>query len=220
MSSCRAGEAGGDRDEAAGKKSPRAMHQCVTSVADGSARGSSTRKICAVLANHLLQAGVCVCVCVRAPGKASVSLCIWHEQYALLVNGMYVGSERATPADRDDDNCLLALCYRPRCRKSPPTVSLSRCVLSPSSMLSCLPDFQHTRCPLSLVPVRNGHVDSTNNNNAPRLRPVGDRGRHPSSSRATLMRLLHATDSCLQLHAPLLAVSKTETSRRPLATEL
>ena len=75
-------------------------------------------------------------------------------------------------------------------------------------------------CMLELVPVRNGHVDSTNNNNAPSLRPVGDRGRHPSSSRATLMRLLHATDSCLQLHAPLLAVSKTETSRRPLATEL
>lgn len=102
MSSCRAGEAGGDRDEAAGKKSPRAMHQCVTSVADGSARGSSTRKICAVLANHLLQAGVCVCVCVRAPGKASVSLCIgtkrlpWTVQYALLLDGVYVESERET----------------------------------------------------------------------------------------------------------------------------
>lgn len=181
---------------------------------------------CAGLANHLLQAGVCVCVCVRAPGKASVSLCIgtkrlpWAVRYALLLDGVYVESERATSADRDDDNCLLALCYRPRCRKSPPTVSLSRCVLSPSSMLSCLPDFQHTRCPLELVPVRNGHVDSTNNNYAPRFRPVGDRGRHPPSSRATLMRLLHATDSCLQLHAPLLAVSKTETSRRPLATEL
>ena len=99
---------------------------------------------CAGLANHLLQAGVCVCVCVRAPGKASVSLCIgtkrlpWAVRYALLLDGVYVESERATSADRDDDNCLLALCYRPRCRKSPPTVSLSRCVLSPSSMLSCL----------------------------------------------------------------------------------
>ena len=77
MSSCRAGEAGGDRDEAAGKKSPRAMHQCVTSVADGSARGSSTREICAVLGwliTSCRRVYVCACVCVRRGRR--VCLCV------------------------------------------------------------------------------------------------------------------------------------------------
>lgn len=111
------------------------------------------------------------------------------------------------------------LCYRPRCRKSPPTVLLSRCVLSRSSISRLLVRFSaHRVCPLpspcaitvtstAQIVLAAMHADSgRRQGQAP--------GAHYPHACAARHRLLFAASRTLR------AVSRGETRRQPLRTEL
>ena len=114
------------------------------------------------------------------------------------------------------------LCYRPRCRKSPPTVSLSRCVLSSSPMLRFLPDFHHN---LAQTPIP---VRAQRSRRQAQIVPPPLRQAHPrSGTRQGQAPGAHYPNASAARHRLLFAASRTQErcrgvkqARQPLATDL
>jgi hypothetical protein len=138
---------------------------------------------------------------------------------------MYVragGRNNDGPSANRDDNSLLRYVTGSRCRKSPPTVSLSRCVLSSSPMLRFLPDFHHN---LAQTPIP---VRAQRSRRQAQIVPPPLRQAHPrSGTRQGQAPGAHYPNASAARHRLLFAASRTQErcrevkqARQPLATEL
>ena len=109
------------------------------------------------------------------------------------------------PSANRDDNSLLRYVTGSRCRKSPPTVSLSRCVLSSSPMLRFLPDFHHTHAQTP-IPVR-----AQRSRRQAQIVPPPLRQAHPrSGTRQGQAPGAHYPNASAARHRLLFAASRTQ----------
>ena len=181
LCSCRAGEAGGRREAAAGEKSPRAMtmwlgfldslaRACAWEWALrclGAGCSNATRSVRAAGRKRVNGYGTAQIMTIIKSMRSFVCRCRWEKRAPVCQR-------------RDNNDSLPTLCYRPRCRKSPPTKDrVAVVVCSRHRRCHAAYPILSTQSALSPIPVRNnGHVDrhkSCPRGNARRLRQAGNR---------------------------------------------
>jgi hypothetical protein len=184
---CRSGEAGGAREAAAGKKSPRAMTKwqivCAWEWALGAGCSNAARSVRA-------------CCSLKTSGGCTAAQ--KQQRYAIDCMLVQVGETASArlPDATSDNSFSYAMLQASLPQITPDRVAVAFCALAIADV-SCLSDSQHI-VSASPIPVRhNGHVDSTNRarGNARRLRQATGAAHirtHYPNACATRHRLLFA----------------------------